>query len=133
MLPITSKSSHGLFIKDVDGDGASDDIYFQFNMGWSGFVKKWLQDNGGSDHGVTLVARLTWETTTGKAYQDFVFTDEMIAAVANSSGLDFFMQVTNYAELGISLDTLEVSAVIITDCGAESQGTVFTAATAVIS
>ncbi len=114
----TTGTNRGLTI-----DEENQTIYFQFMINTSTFVREKLLADGVSDNKLTFVVRLEWQTAEGTAYQNFVYSDELIEKVYNNSGLDFFLKLTNYDELNIDIATLTVKGMVISSSDAASLGT----------
>ena len=90
-------------------------LAFQFYTQISGKLQSLVTDNGTSDNNVSVVIRLTWNTATGTAYQNFVYNDEQVSLVGAGDYSATFT-LDNYAELS----GLTLTAVIVSETGVEA-------------
>ena len=113
-------------------DTANDTLHFAFDHNASKWIRANVMNDGVTDNRMSVEVYLQWETDTGVAYQHFVYTDEQVAksngvfdAEGNqvSDSFRYYFSLSAYSDLEINLDTLVVTARIISDCGASIEGT----------
>ena len=120
----TNNDDRGLKI-----DAENETIYFQFKHQATGDINSGLLADGASDNALKIIVRLVWNTGDGEAYQDFVYNDAFVGDVAKLKGAqarDYTFKLTGYSTLNIDLDTLSVTAMIVSDSGATAFGDVWT-------
>ncbi len=87
-----------------------------------------LLKNGAEDNGLSIIVRLTWQTEDGLAQQDFFYNETLIgrffSAIGTEEKLDFTFNMSGYDALNIQEETLTVCAMVVTDSGVVSQGTI---------
>lgn len=105
-------------------DEANETIYFQFKHQATGAINRTLLADGAGDNALKVIVRLVWNTDDGAAYQDFVYNDRFVGEVTGSK--DYTFTLTGYSALNINLDTLSVTAMIVTESGAVASGDVWT-------
>ena len=115
----TNNAARGLKI-----DEENETSYFQFKQQATGDINKGLLADGASDNALKIIVRLVWNTGDGEAYQDFVYNDRFVGEVTGSK--DYTFTLTGYTAMNIKLDTLSVTAMIVTDSGATAFGDVWT-------
>ena len=118
----TSKDAYGLFIDEAEGT-----LIFKFVHKATGQINKGLLIDGSSDNELKIVVHLEWMTTEGIAYQEFVYTDGLVGQVAGDD-VRYTFTLEGYEKLNIVMDTLKVSARIITESGVICESVVYTAA-----
>ena len=122
----TSNDKRGLRIND-------EKIYFQFKHQASEFAILDLLADGASDNEMSVIIRLEWTNEQGTANQEFVYNDSQIGYVSvgkDGSAQDYTFTLTGYSALNIELDTLVVTAYIVTNSGARAIGASWTMADA---
>ncbi len=108
-------------------DTENNSLKFKFVVGVDD-VAKGLLANGAADNNFSIVVRLTWTTTNGEAYQNFVYNEDAIKLVYGTGGNDFYLNLTGYDTVGIDPENLQVCGMVVTGSGAEAQGKICTAA-----
>ena len=110
-------------------------ISFKFDVNASKYVLDNLfAKTGVTDNRMSVEVYLEWELPgEGIAHQTFVFDDTLVgqATWTKSNGAakesDLIFTLTNYAELGIDLSTLTISARVVSESGAIVQGVTYNA------
>ncbi len=104
-------------------DEENDTLYFQFVVNTTKEIRQLLLSNGTEDNELRIVVRLEWNTGDGIAYQDFVYSDELVAKMY-AGGTDLTFTLTGFSALGIDLSTLTVRGMVVTNSDAVSSGAI---------
>lgn len=113
---------------EFNGTSANGDGVYIENFAQAGgtYINNIFKDNGSTDHGIRVVVRAEWTTSTGKHADDYTYLDSFVMTVA-SGGAAYSYTLTGLSEaLFVDLSTFKVTPMIITECGAIYYGNTIT-------
>jgi len=109
-------------------DTEKEEIYFQFKHQATGYFNTGILKDGTSDNALKIIIRIEWKTDQGDAYQEFVYNDNQVGLVTGTS--DYTFRLTQYSLVGVNLDSVKLTAMVVADSGATAQTKPFSVADA---
>jgi len=106
-------------------DKESKTIKFMFAHRVASAMNKDFLGDGTSDNKMKIIVRAHWMDGEDTVDMDFTYKDTFVSKVANDNSMWYAFYLTGYDLVGVDLENFEIQAMVITDSGVVSTGTLF--------